>query len=97
MKRIIGALTAALLSLSFGMAFADEKAMKEHQEMGTQGVSPHMTKEKEKELAKKHREEAMKQHQEMGTKGVTPHELKKKRKQAAQAGQNEDNPAETKN
>jgi len=34
MKRIIGALTATLLSLSFGMAFADEKAMKEHQEMG---------------------------------------------------------------
>ena len=97
MNRIGGALIAALLTVSFGSAFADEKAMKEHQEMGTQGVSPHMTKEKQKALTRQQREEEMKRHTEEGTKGVAPHELKKKRKQAAQAGENEGSPAETKN
>lgn len=77
MKRIIGLTAAALLLAVFGIAGADEKAMKEHQEMGTQGVTPHMTKEKQKALAKRQREQDMQEHQDMGTQGVTPHARKK--------------------
>jgi len=68
-----------VLAVTAGIAAADEKAMKEHEEMGKKGVTPEMLKDKDKQLSAKEREEAKKRHMEEGTKGVTPHALKKKR------------------
>ena len=58
-------------------------SMKEHVEMGTKGVTPHMTKEKQKELAARQQKHAMTQHMQEGTKGVAPHMTKEKPKEAA--------------
>jgi hypothetical protein len=72
-------------------ALAEDKppsdAMKQHTEEGTKGVTPHMTKEKQKELAAQQQKEAMERHMKGGTAGVTPHALPKKKgkKQQAQA------------
>jgi hypothetical protein len=71
-------------------AFADDKpasdTMKQHMEQGTKGVTPHMTKEKQKELAAQQQKDAIDQHMKEGTAGVTPHALpKKKGNQQAQA------------
>jgi hypothetical protein len=74
-------------------ALAEDKpasdTMKQHTEEGTKGVTPHMTKEKEKELAAQQQKEAMKQHMEQGTKGVTPHMTKEKEKELAAQQQKE--------
>ncbi len=82
MRNFIAIVVAGVLSATASFAAADEKAMKEHEEMGKQGVSPHMPKGKDKELSAKEREEAKKRHTEEGTKGVTPHALPKKRSAA---------------
>ena len=70
---------AGVFAAAAGFAAADEKAMKEHEEMGKKGVTPEMMKDKDKQLSAKEREEAKKRHMEEGTKGVTPHATKKKR------------------
>jgi len=61
-----------------GSVFADEQAVKEHEEMGKKGVTPEMMKNKDKELSAKEREESKKRHKAEGTKGVTPHATKRK-------------------
>ena len=82
MRNFMAIVLSGVLAATTGFAAADDKAMKEHEEMGKQGVSPHMLKGKDKELAAKQREEAKKRHTEEGTKGVTPHALPKKRSAA---------------
>ena len=83
MRRYVQWIPAVLFALATGVAFADEQAVKEHEEMGKKGVTPHMMKGKDKEIAAKEREEAKKRHMEEGIKGVTPHALNKKQKAAA--------------
>ena len=82
MRNFMAIVLSGVLAAAIGSAAADEKAMKEHEEMGKQGVSPHMPKGKDKELTAKEREEARKRHTEEGTKGVAPHAMKKKRSAA---------------
>jgi hypothetical protein len=82
MRNFMAIVLSGVLAAAIGSAAADEKAMKEHEEMGKQGVSPHMPKGKDKELTAKKREEARKRHTEEGTKGVAPHAMKKKRSAA---------------
>jgi len=81
MNRIFQILIVAIL-VATASAFAEDKptsdSMKQHMQEGTKGVTPHMTKEKQKELAAQQQQEVMKQHMEEGTKGVTPHALPKK-------------------
>ena len=77
MRNFMAILLFGVLAVTAGIAAADEKAMKEHEEMGKKGVTPEML--KDKQLSAKEREEAKKRHMEEGTKGVTPHALKKKR------------------
>ena len=92
MKKILGLTLIATLAAA-APALADEKpvgdAMKQHMEEGTKGVTPHMTKEKQKELAAQQQNEAMKKHMDEGTKGVTPHMTKEKQKELAAQQQNE--------
>jgi hypothetical protein len=78
MRNFMAIVFAGMLAAAAGFAAADEKAMKEHEEMGKKGVTPEMMKNKDKELSAKEREEAKKRHVQEGTKGVTPHALKKK-------------------
>lgn len=78
MRNLMAILLSAVLAATAGIAAADEKAMKEHEEMGKKGVTPEMMKNKDKQLSAKEREDAKKRHMEEGTKGVTPHALKKK-------------------
>jgi hypothetical protein len=78
MRNFMAILLSGVLAATAGIAAADEKAMKEHEEMGKKGVTPEMMKDKDKQLSAKEREEAKKRHMEEGTKGVTPHALKKK-------------------
>ena len=80
---VMAIVISAALATTAGFATADEKAMKEHEAMGTEGVSPHMPKDRDKQLSAKEREEAKKRHMQEGTKGVTPHAMKKKRSAAA--------------
>lgn len=82
MRNFMAIVLSGVLAATIGSAAADEKTMKEHEEMGKQGVSPHMPKGKDKELTAKEREEAKKRHTEEGIKGVAPHALKKKRSAA---------------
>ena len=89
MNRILDLSLIVLLAAAWP-AFADEKpasdSMKQHMEEGTKGVTPHMTKEKQKELAAQQQKDAMDKHMKEGTAGVTPHALPKKNgKQQAQA------------
>jgi hypothetical protein len=76
-------LSALILSIGLGISaanvMADEKAMKEHEEMGKKGVTPEMMKNEDKELSANEREEAKKRHMAEGTKGMTPHATKKKK------------------
>lgn len=78
MRNFMAILLSGVLAATAGIAAADEKAMKEHEEMGKKGVTPEMMKDKDKQLSAKEREEAKKRHMEEGSKGVTPHALKKK-------------------
>ena len=82
MRNFMAIVLAGVLAAMAGIAAADEKAMKEHEEMGKKGVAPEMMKDKDKQLSAKEREEAKKRHTEEGTKGVTPHALPKKRSAA---------------
>lgn len=82
MRNFMAIVLSGVLAAAIGSAAADEKAMKEHEEMGKQGVSLHMPKGKDKELTAKEREEARNRHTEEGTKGVAPHAMKKKRSAA---------------
>ena len=82
MRKIMAIVLSGVLAATAGIAAADEKAMKEHEEMGKKGVTPEMMKDKDKQLSAKEREEAKKRHMEEGTKGVTPHATKKKRSAA---------------
>lgn len=79
-------LSALILSIGLGISaasvMADEKVMKEHEEMGKKGVTPEMMKDKDTPRGAKKREEAKKQHMAEGTKGVTPHAMKKKKQNA---------------
>lgn len=89
MSRILELSLIAILAAA-GSALAEDKpasdAMKQHMEEGTKGVTPHMTKEKQKELAAQQQKEATERHMKEGTAGVTPHALpKKKGKKQAQA------------
>jgi hypothetical protein len=89
MNRILKLFLIVLLAGALP-AFADDKpasdTMKQHMEQGTKGVTPHMTKEKQKELAAQQQKDAIDQHMKEGTAGVTPHALpKKKGNQQAQA------------
>ena len=81
MSRILELSLIATLAAA-APAFAEDKpapdTMKQHMEEGTKGVTPHMTKEKQKELAAQQQNDAMKKHMEEGTKGVTPEALPKK-------------------
>ena len=78
MRNFMAIVFAGMLAAAAGFAAADEKAMKEHEEMGKKGVTPEMMKDKDKQLSAKEREEAKKRHMEEGTKGVTPHATKRK-------------------
>ena len=82
MNRIFQLSLIAILAAA-APAVADDKptsdAMKQHMEEGTKGVTPHMTKEKQKELAAQQQKEAMERHMKEGTAGVTPHALPKKK------------------
>ena len=82
MQNFMAIVLAGVLAAMVGIAAADEKAMKEHEEMGKKGVTPEMMKDKDKQLSAKEREEAKKRHMEEGTKGVTPHALSKKQRAA---------------
>lgn len=82
MQNFMAIVLAGVLAAMVGIVAADEKAMKEHEEMGKKGVTPEMMKDKDKQLSAKEREEAKKRHTEEGTKGVTPHALPKKRSAA---------------
>ena len=82
MRNFMAIVLAGMLASAAGFAAADEKAMKEHEEMGKKGVTPEMIKDKDKQLSAKEREEAKKRHMVEGTKGVTPHAAKKKRSAA---------------
>ena len=82
MRNIIAIMLLGVFAATPGISAADEKAMKEHEEMGKKGVTPEMMKDKDKQLSAKEREEAKKRHTEEGTKGVTPHALPKKRSAA---------------
>jgi hypothetical protein len=89
MSRILELSLIAILAAA-APAFAEDKPvsdpMKQHMEEGTKGVTPHMTKEKQKELAAQQQKEAMERHMKEGTAGVTPHEPRKKKgKRQAQA------------
>ena len=85
-------LSALILSIGLGISaasvMADEKVMKEHEEMGKKGVTPEMMKDKDTPFSDKERVEAKKRHMAEGTKGVTPHAMKKK-KQNAMANKDE--------
>ena len=83
MRHLTAVLFSILLAATIGTAAADEKAVKEHEEMGKKGVTPEMMKDKDKQLSAQEREEAKKRHMEQGTKGVAPHALKKKRNAGA--------------
>ena len=83
MRNFMVILLSGVLAATASIAAADEKAMKEHEEMGKKGVTPEMMRDKDKQLSAKEREEAKKRHMEEGSKGVTPHALKKKRNAAA--------------
>jgi len=78
MRNFMAIVFAGMLASAAGIAAADEKAVKEHEEMGKKGVTPEMMKDKDKQQSAKEREEAKKRHMQEGTKGVTPHALKKK-------------------
>jgi len=82
MRNFMAIVLSGVLAATAGFAAADEKAMKEHEEMGKKGVTPEMMKDKDRQLSAKEREEAKKRHMEEGTKGVTPHAMKKKRSAA---------------
>ena len=82
MRNFMAIVFAGMLAAAAGFAAADEKAMKEHEDMGKKGVTPEMMKDKDKQLSTKEREEARKRHMVEGTKGVTPHATKKKRSAA---------------
>jgi hypothetical protein len=82
MRIFMAIVLSGVLAATAAFAAADEKAMKEHEEMGKKGVTPEMMKDKDKQLSAKEREEAKKRHMEEGTKGVTPHAMKKKRSAA---------------
>ena len=82
MRNFMAMVFAGMLAAAAGFAAADEKAVKEHEEMGKKGVTPEMMKDKDKQLSAKEREEAKKRHMKEGTKGVTPHATKKKRSAA---------------
>ena len=92
MRRILELSLIATLAAA-APAFAEDKpapdTMKQLMEEGTKGVTPHMTKEKQKELAAQQQNDAMKKHMEEGTKGVTPHMTKKKQKELAAQQQDE--------
>lgn len=79
MRNFMAIVLAGMLASAAGFATADEKAMKEHEEMGKKGVTPEMMKDEDKQLSAKEREEAKKRHMEEGTKGMTPHATKKMR------------------
>src|SRR5579859_2363101 len=79
MRNLMAILLSGVFAASAAVAVADEKAVKEHEEMGKKGVTPEMMKDKDKQLSAQEREDAKKRHMEEGTKGVTPHALKKKR------------------
>ena len=79
MRNFMAIVFAGVLAVAAGFAAADEKAMKEHEEMGKKGVTPEMMNDKDKQLSAKKRGEAKQRHMEEGTKGVTPHAAKKKR------------------
>ena len=78
MRIFMAMVLSGVLLASSSIARADEKAVKEHDEMGKKGVTPEMMKDKDKQLSAKEREEAKKRHMGEGTKGVTPHAMKKK-------------------
>lgn len=82
MRNFMAIVLSGMLAATVTIAAADEKAVKEHEEMGKKGVTPEMMKDKDKQLGAKEREEAKKRHTEEGTKGVTPHALPKKRSAA---------------
>lgn len=82
MRNFMAIVLSGVLAATAGIAAADEKAMKEHEEMGKKGVTPEMMKDNDKQLSAKEREEAKKRHMEEGTKGVTPHALSKKQRAA---------------
>lgn len=82
MRNFMAILLSGVLAAMAGVAGADEKAMKEHEEMGEKGVTPEMMKDKDKQLSAKEREEGKKRHMKEGTKGVTPHATAKKRSAA---------------
>jgi hypothetical protein len=82
-------LELSLVAIFAAPAFAADEpasdAMKQHMEEGTKGVTPHMTKEKQKELAAQQQKEAMERHMKEGTAGVTPHAPPKKKGKKHQA------------
>ncbi len=82
MRNILAIVFSGVLAATAGIAAADEKAMKEHEQMGKEGVTPEMMKDKDKQLSATEREEAKKRHMDEGTEGVTPHATKKKRSAA---------------
>ena len=82
MSRILEVTLIAILAAA-GSVLAEDKpasdSMKQHMEEGTKGVTPHMTKEKQKELAAQQKKESMDRHMKEGTAGVTPHAPPKKK------------------
>jgi hypothetical protein len=82
MNRILQISLIAILAAA-APALADDKpasdAVKQHMEEGSKGVTPHMTKDKQKELAAQQQKEAMERHMKEGTAGVTPHALPNKK------------------
>ena len=88
MNRTLDLLLIAALAVAAPVLAEDKPAsdaMTQHVQEGTKGVTPHMTKQKEKELAAQQQKAAMEKHMQEGTAGVTPHEMPKKKGHKKQA------------